>query len=91
MVEQEFDVCTTHLCYLKPLMEALLVELKSNERKAEREWQYVNAARVWLDIKLSGLASVEKIDGRIEELGQLFLSAKTCLKAALEIRAMRTQ
>lgn len=33
-------VPVTHMAYLKPLMDAFLVELKSKDRRSAKKWEY---------------------------------------------------
>jgi hypothetical protein len=42
-------VPVTHLAFFKPPATAFLSELKSKDRRSAKEWEYVNAAGVWLD------------------------------------------
>lgn len=48
-------VPVTHLNYFKPPDDAFLSELKLKDRRSAKEWEYVNAAGVWLDMGLSAM------------------------------------
>jgi hypothetical protein len=57
--ERGAHVPVTHMAFFKPLATAFLSELKSKDRRSAKEWEYVNAAGVWLELGQAALAIVK--------------------------------
>lgn len=81
----------THMGYFKPPMDAFLTELKSKDRRSAKEWEYVNAAGVWLEAGLASLSLAKENEGELQELGRRLVLSEMALKAALEVLSMRAQ
>ena len=83
----------THLAYFKPPMDAFAVELKTKDRRSVKEWEYVNAAGVWLETGLAALTLTKDADDSTDTdvLARRLSLAEKSLKAALEVLSRRAQ
>lgn len=81
----------THLGYFKPPVDAFLNELKSKDRRSAKEWEYINAAGVWLETGLASMTLAKEQKGSEEDLVRRLALAESSFKAALEVLSMRAQ
>ena len=84
-------VPVTHLGYFKPPPDALLMELRSKERRSAREWEYLNAIGVWTEVGLTALEVARTHDGTIEDLTRKLAIDEDYFKGVLEVVSMRDQ
>jgi hypothetical protein len=91
--ERGNHVPVIHLAYFKPPASSFLSELRAKDRRSAKEWEYVNAGGVWvelgqtaLDLALDG-ESVDKMEG----LARRLALAEKAFAAAREVLAMRAQ
>jgi hypothetical protein len=81
------------MAFFKPPATAFLSELKSKNWRSAKEWEYVNAAGVWLELGQAALAIVK--DGgdsmTTAEMARLLALADKAFGAAREVLAMRGQ
>jgi hypothetical protein len=91
--ERGAHVPVTHMAFFKPPATAFLSELKSKDRRSAKEWEYVNAAGVWLELGQAVLAIVKEGDDSMtmEEMERLSTLADKAFGAAREVLAMRGQ
>ena len=91
--ERGAHVPVTHMAFFKPPATAFLSELKSKDRRSAKEWEYVNAAGVWLELGQAALAIVKEGEDSMttEEMARLLALADRAFGAAREVLAMRGQ
>jgi hypothetical protein len=91
--ERGAHVPVTHMAFFKPPATAFLSELKSKDRRSAKEWEYVNAAGVWLELGQAALAIVKEGEDSTtaEEMARLLALANKAFGAAREVLAMRGQ
>ena len=91
--ERGAHVPVTHMAFFKPPATAFLSELKRKDRRSAKEWEYVNAAGVWLELGQAGLEIVKEGEDSMttEEMARLLALADEAFGAAREVLAMRGQ
>ena len=89
--EQGPYVPITHMASFKPPMDAFAVELKTKDRSSVKEWEYLNAAGVWLETRLAVLTKEADDSTDTDVLARHLSVAEIPLKAALEVLSMRAQ
>jgi hypothetical protein len=92
MFERESYVPVTHMSFFKPPATAFLSELKAKDRRSAKEWEYINAAGVWLELGQAALALAkeDKIMTPAATARMLAQAAKAFV-AAREVLAIRGQ
>ena len=45
----------THIGYFNPLKDVSLADLNSKDGRSAKEWEYINAAGVWLELGMASL------------------------------------
>jgi hypothetical protein len=91
--ERGAHVPVTHMAFFMPPATASLSELKSKDRRSAKEWEYVNAAGVWLELGQAALAIVKDRGGFYDDGGdgQVVGHGGQGFGAAREVLAMRGQ
>jgi hypothetical protein len=91
--ERGAHVPVTHMAFFKPPATAFLSELKSKDRRSAKEWEYVNAAGVWLELGQAALAIVKDGEASMTtaQMARLLALADKAFGAAREVLAMRGQ
>jgi hypothetical protein len=91
--ERGNHVPVTHLTYFKPPASAFLSELRAKDRRSAKEWEYVNAAGVWVELGQTALDLArdgESVD-KMEDLARRLELAEKAISAAREVLAIRAQ
>jgi hypothetical protein len=91
--ERGNHVPVTHLAYFKPPTSAFLSELRAKDRRSAKEWEYLNAAGVWVELGQTALylARDEESVDKMEDLARRLALAEKAFAAAREVFAMRAQ
>jgi hypothetical protein len=91
--ENGAHVSVTHMALFKPPATAFLSEHKSKDRRSAKEWEYVNAAGVWLELGQAALAIVKDGEASMTtaQMARLLALAEKAFGAAREVLAMRCQ
>jgi uncharacterized membrane protein YgcG len=90
--ERGAHVPVTHMELFKPPATAFLSELKAKDRRSAKEWEYVNAAGVWLELGHAAMALARDMEDRTaDELARMLALADKAFAAAREVLVMRGQ
>jgi uncharacterized membrane protein YgcG len=91
--ERGAHVPVTHMAFFKPPATAFLSELKAKDRRSAKEWEYINAAGVWLELGQAALALVKDGDTNMTptSAARMLALAEKSFGAAREVLAMRGQ
>jgi hypothetical protein len=91
--ERGAHVPVTHMAFFKPPATAFLSELKAKDRRSAKEWEYVNAAGVWLELGQAALALAKEGDEdmSVAVAARMLALSEKAFGAAREVLAMRGQ
>ena len=89
--ERGAHVPVTHMGYFKPPKGAFLAAPKSKDRRSAKEWEYINAAGVWLELGMASRDVAATESGTEQDMGRQLKLAQKSLKASLEMLSMRAQ
>jgi hypothetical protein len=91
--ERGAHVPVTHMAFFKPPTTAFLSELKIKDRRSAKEWEYVNAAGVWLELGQASLAIVKDGEASMTtaQMARLLALAEKAFGATRDVLAMRGQ
>jgi hypothetical protein len=91
--ERGAHVPVTQMAFFKPPATAFLSEQKSKGRRSAKEWEYVNAVGVWLELGQAALAIVKDGEDSMTtaEMARLLALADKAFGAARDVLAMRGQ
>jgi uncharacterized membrane protein YgcG len=91
--ERGAHVPVTHMAFFKPPATAFLSELKAKDRRSAKEWEYINAAGVWLELGQAAmvLAKDGEEDMTPAATARMLALADKAFAAAREVLAMRGQ
>lgn len=70
-------VIITQIAYLKPSMDAFLVELRSKDQGLAKKWEYINGAGVWIETVFSSLALCKELQENIEDMERRLVFGRT--------------
>lgn len=88
--ERAVHVPVTHMEYIKPNFDAILLDLKAKDLRSAKEWEYVNGTCFWMETGLA-VMEVAKRSTSFTEMARNLVLAETSFKAALEVLSMRGQ
>jgi hypothetical protein len=95
LFERGSHVPVTHMAFFKPPPTAFLSELRAKDRRSAKEWEYINAAEVWLELGQAAMsltrASDETMIANTAEMARMLALADKAFSAAREVLAMRGQ
>lgn len=90
--ERGAHVSALHFNYFKPPETPFLSSLRSRDRRSAKEWEYINAAGVWLDISRKSLEKcMEDESGGVEKWAARLSLVAAGMDAAMEVLLMRAQ
>jgi hypothetical protein len=91
--ERGSHVPITHLAFFKPPATSFLSELRNKDRRSAKEWEYVNAAGVWLELGQTALSLTREggADDGADVMSRRLALADKALEAAREVLRMRAQ
>lgn len=89
--ERGRHVPVTHMGYFKPAATAFLSELRSQDRRSAKEWEYLNVIGVWTELGLAALEVAKAHDGTIEDMGRRLGLEEKSFKAAIKVASRRSQ
>lgn len=81
----------THMAFFKAPIDAFLTDLKSKDRRSAKEWDYLNAAGVWLESGLAALRLAKEGQGDFSDCARRLVMSEQFLQAGLEVLSMRAQ
>jgi hypothetical protein len=91
--ERGSHVPVTHMAFFKPPATSFLSDLRSRDRRSAKEWEYVNAAGVWLELGQTALTLAREGDGEdsVDAISRRLALADRAFTAACEVLRMRAQ
>jgi hypothetical protein len=86
-------VPVTHMAFLKPPATAFLSELKAKDRRSAKEWEYINAVWMRLDLGQAAMALAQNGEAVMTpaEMARMPALTDKAFGAAREMLAMRGQ
>jgi hypothetical protein len=81
------------MAFFKPPATSFLSELRGRDRRSAKEWEYINAAGVWLELGQTALTLAREGEGgeSVVEISRRLALADQALTAACEVLRMRAQ
>lgn len=74
----------SHFGYFKPPATAFAAELRKRNKRYAKEWEYINAAGVWVEVALVSLRYAMEKAPDYEQVTRMLGVAERGAKAALE-------
>ena len=81
----------THMGYFRPPNDAFLIELRSKDQRSAKEWEYINAAGVWLEVAMFSMEMVRTGNDDTQSFATKLRMAEAGMAAAMEVLSMRAQ
>jgi hypothetical protein len=81
------------MAFFKPPASSFLSDLRNKDRRSAKEWEYINAAGVWLELGQTALSLAREgsADDGADVMSRRLALADKALEAAREVLRMRAQ
>jgi hypothetical protein len=91
--ERGAHVPVTHMAFFKPPATAFLSELKPKDRRPAKEWEYIIAAGVWLELGQAAMALARRGEDDMTPavMARMLALADKAFRAAREVLVIRGQ